>query len=96
MRGVFGFVFGGGCGSGGGHGGGFFGGGGAKPLFVLTPSSGGVAGGIASLEASLQTFGAWGVSFIDLAGGGFGVDRVISSVLVERLASFSTSLLVMG
>ena len=44
------------------------------------------------MGASLQTFGAWGLSLIDVAVGGFGVNRVISSVLVERLASFSPSL----
>ena len=52
------FVFGGGCGSGGGHGDGFFGGDGAKPLFVLTSSSGEVTREVASMGASLQTFGA--------------------------------------
>ena len=46
--------------------------------------------------ASLQAVGAWGFPFIYLAVGGFGVNRVITSVLVERLASFLSNLPLMG
>ena len=80
-------VFLGGCGSRGGQGGVFFGGGGANPLLVLICSlccSVKVTRGVASILASLHAVGAWGFPFIDLAVDGFGVNRVITSVLVGR------------
>ena len=55
-----------------------------------------VTRGVALMLASLQAVGAWGFPFIDLAVGGFGMNSVISSVLVERLASFFFSLHLVG
>ena len=46
----------------------------------------------ASMLASLQAVGAWGFPFIDVAVGGFCVNSAISSILLDRLASFLSSL----
>ena len=76
-----------------------FGGGGVNPLLFLICSvccSLKVMRGVAYMLASLQTVRAWGFPFIDMAVGGFGVNSVISFVLVRCLASFLSSLPWMG
>ena len=82
-----------------GFGGVSFSGGGVNPLLILICSlwySVKVSRGVAYMLASLQAVWARGFPFIDMAVGGFGVDRLISSVLVGRLASFLSSLPLIG
>ena len=77
----------------------YFYGGGANLLLVLMCSlccSVKVMREVALMSASLQAVGVWSFPFIDLAVGGFGVNSVITSVLVKLFASFLSSLPLMG